>query len=205
LVASSSSPAERGPESRARIEAVVLGASAGAVEALSVVLPSIPRGFLVPLMVVVHTPPAYRNAMVELFQAKCPVPIKEAEDKEPIRQGTVYFAPPNYHLLVEKDRRLSLSIDEPVLYSRPSIDVLFETAAEAYGRGLAGIVLTGANSDGARGLRAVCEMGGVGVVQRPELAQESTMPQAALEACPGARVLSLEQIAMFLQNLGQQT
>jgi len=126
------------------------------------------------------------------------VDVREAEDKEPLEAGTVYFAPPDYHLLVELDRRLSLSSEEPVLYSRPSIDVLFESAADAYGSGLVGVVLTGANSDGARGLRAVRDAGGVALVQRPDQAQVAAMPQAALDACPGAVPLSLDEIASFL-------
>jgi two-component system chemotaxis response regulator CheB len=138
--------------------------------------------------------------MVELFRGRCRLDVREAEDKEPIRGGVVYFAPPDYHLLVEPDRRLSLSGDEPVHYSRPSVDVLFETAVDAYGAGLAGVVLTGANEDGARGLRAVLEAGGTAVVQRPDLAYAPAMPAAALAACPGARVLTLEEIATFLKE-----
>jgi two-component system chemotaxis response regulator CheB len=188
-------------ELRARVEAIVLGASAGAVEALSLLLPALPPGGGPPLLLVVHAPADPPSVMVELFQAKCRVPVKEAEDKEPIRAGTVYFAAPNYHLLVEADRRLSLSSDEPVLFSRPSIDVLFESAADAYGRGLAGIILTGASADGAQGLHAVWAAGGIALVQRPESAQAATMPQAALAACPGATIMSLEQMAEFLQDL----
>ena len=99
------------------------------------------------------------------MRARCAIRVREAEDKEPIEPGVVYFAPPDYHLLVEQDKRLSLSDDEPVLFSRPSIDVLFESAADAYGGGLIGVVLTGANSDGAKGLKAVVQAGGVAVVQ----------------------------------------
>jgi two-component system chemotaxis response regulator CheB len=181
-------------------EAVVIGASAGAVEALSAILPALPGDFPLPLLVVVHLPPDRDSVMVELFRARCRLEVREAEDKEPIRGGVVYFAPPDYHLLVEPDRRLSLSGDEPVHYSRPSVDVLFETAVDAYGAGLAGVVLTGANEDGARGLRAVLEAGGTAVVQRPDLAYAPAMPAAALAACPGARVLTLEEIATFLKE-----
>jgi two-component system chemotaxis response regulator CheB len=188
-------------ELQGRLEAVVLGASAGAVEALSRLLPALPRSAGLPLLLVVHAPADPPSVMVELFQAKCRIPVKEAEDKEPIQAGTVYFAPPNYHLLVEPDRWLSLSSDEPVLFSRPSIDVLFESAADVYGRGLVGIILTGANADGAQGLRAVCAAGGIALVQSPESAQAATMPQAALAACPGATIMSLEQMAEFLQDL----
>ncbi len=139
--------------------------------------------------------------MVDLFRSRCNMEVREAEDKEPVQEGTVYFAPPDYHLLVELDRRLSLSSEEPVQFCRPAIDVLFESAAEAYGPELVGVVLTGANADGAKGLRAICEAGGVAVVQRPSSALSPTMPEAALAACPTARVLGLSEIAVFLQEL----
>ncbi len=194
------------PEARptpvARIDAVVVGASAGAIEALSLILPELPSEFALPLMVVVHLPRDRRSALADLFQGRCRIEVKEAEDKEAIQPGTAYFAPPDYHLLIEPDRRLSLSSDEPVLYSRPSIDVLFETAADAYGENLLGIILTGANSDGARGLRKICEAGGQALVQSPESALVPAMPQAALAACPKARAMSLAQILGFLQGIG---
>lgn len=183
-------------------EAVVIGASAGALEALSVILPALPAGFSLPLIVVVHVPPDKRSVLAELFQAKCRIPVREAEDKEPISDGTVYFAPADYHLLVEADKSLSLSSDEPVLFSRPSIDVLFESAADAYGSALIAIILTGANQDGAMGMKAVVEAGGIALVQNPNGAFASTMPEAAIEMCPGARVMSLDAIAAYLQEVG---
>jgi two-component system, chemotaxis family, protein-glutamate methylesterase/glutaminase len=182
-------------------EAVVIGASAGALEALSVILPVLPAGFRLPLMVVVHVPPDKRSVLAELFQAKCRIPVREAEDKEPISGGTVYFAPPGYHLLVEVDRSLSLSSDEPVLFSRPSIDVLFESAADAYGSALIAIILTGANQDGAKGMHAVVEAGGIALVQSPDGAFASAMPEAAIATCPSARVMSLDAIAAYLQEI----
>ena len=121
-----------------KAEAVVIGASAGALEALSVILPSLPADYGLPVLIVVHVPPDKKSLLAELFQAKCGIEVREAEDKEPIRGGTVYFAPPDYHLLVETDKSLSLSDDEPVFYSRPSVDVLFESAADAYGPSLIG-------------------------------------------------------------------
>ena len=117
-----------------KAEAVVIGASAGALEALSVILTVSASRLSLPVLVVVHVPPDKKSLLAELFQAKCGIEVREAEDKEPISGGTVYFAPPDYHLLVETDKSLSLSDDEPVLYSRPSIDVLFESAADAYGQ-----------------------------------------------------------------------
>jgi two-component system, chemotaxis family, protein-glutamate methylesterase/glutaminase len=183
-------------------EAVVIGASAGALEALSVILPTLPAGFRLPLIVVVHVPPDKRSMLAELFQAKCQIPVREAEDKEPINPGTVYFAPSDYHLLVETEKSLSLSSDEPVLFSRPSIDVLFESAADAYGSALMAIILTGANQDGAKGMKAVAEAGGVTLVQDPDGAFASAMPEAAIEMCPGARVMSLDAITAYLQEVG---
>jgi two-component system chemotaxis response regulator CheB len=182
-------------------EAIVIGASAGAVEALSVILPSLPADYGLPLFVVVHVPPDKTSILAELFQAKCRIEVREAEDKEPISGGTAYFAPPDYHLLVETDKSLSLSNDEPVLWSRPSLDVLFESAADAYGPALIAIVLTGANQDGAKGLKAAIERGGIAIVQCPEGAYASAMPEAAIAECPGARVMSLGEIAAYLQGV----
>lgn len=180
--------------------AVVIGASVGAIEALSVLLPALPADYTLPVLVVVHVPPERKSALAGLFAERCQIAVKEAEDKEPISAGTVYFAPPDYHLLVESDFTLSLSSDEPVLYSRPAIDVLFESAADAYGSNLTGVVLTGGSSDGAAGLRAICEGGGTALVQDPESAEGEIMPRAALAACSGARMLSLAQIAASLKS-----
>jgi two-component system chemotaxis response regulator CheB len=186
---------------KGEVEAVVIGASAGAVDALSVILPALPAGFRLPVMVVVHVPPNKRSVLAELFSAKCRVPVREAEDKEPISGGTIYFAPPDYHLLVEVNKCLSLSSDEPVLFSRPSIDVLFESAADAYGSALIAIVLTGANHDGAKGMQAVAEAGGIAFVQNPDGAFASAMPAAVIKRCPSARVMSLNAIADHLQGV----
>jgi len=185
----------------AKAEAIVIGASAGALEALSAILPLLPADYGLPVMIVVHIPPDKKSVIAELFQAKCKIEVREAEDKEPIRGGTVYFAPPDYHLLVEADKTLSLSADEPVFYSRPSLDVLFESAADAYGPNLIAIVLTGANEDGAMGLKAVFEADGIAIVQRPEEAYAQGMPAAAMAACPEARVLSLKEIALYLTEI----
>jgi len=182
-------------------EAVVIGASAGALETLSLILPALPPGYRLPVMIVVHVPPDRKSFMAELLQAKCGVAVRQAEDKEPVSAGTVYLAPPDYHLLVESDRTLSLSDDEPVLFSRPSIDVLFESAADAYGPELIGIVLTGASHDGAIGLRAVAEAGGTVIVQDPATAYAAAMPEAAMLQCPAARVLTPVEIASLLRDI----
>ena len=134
---------------------------------------------------------------------KCKMSVKEAEDKEALQGGTVYFAPPDYHLLIEDNEIMSLSSDELVHYSRPSIDVLFESAADAYGNGVIGIVLTGANSDGSEGLRAIADRGGDAIVQDPAEAYSNPMPRAALALCPEAKIMTLEQIADYLQKGAQ--
>ena len=181
--------------------AVVIGASAGAIDALGAILPALPADYPLPVLVVVHVPAHRQSMLAELFGGRCALTVKEAEDKESVLPGTIYFAPSDYHLLVEPDFTLSLSSDEPILFSRPAIDVLFQSAADAYGDGLTGIILTGANSDGAEGLRAVLASGGTGFVQDPESAQGAAMPRAALAACPGARSASLVDIASHLQSI----
>ncbi len=182
--------------------AVVIGASAGAVQALQTILPALCAGYRLPVLVVVHVPPDRANMLVPLLQARCEITVKEAEDKERIVPGTVYFAPSDYHLLVETDESLALSIDEPVNYSRPSLDVLFQSAADTYGPGLVGVVLTGANHDGAAGLRAIVDAGGLAVVEDPATAYAAAMPLAALEACPSARIMNRDAIASYLSTLG---
>lgn len=186
------------------VEAIVIGGSAGAVEALSAILPVLPADYPWPIMVVVHLPPQHKSLLAGLLQNKSRVRIREAEDKEPILAGTVYFAPPDYHLLVEADARLSLSADEPVNYSRPSIDVLFESAADVFAEHLVGVVLTGANSDGASGLQSIVRGGGTAIVQRPESSYASTMPGAALSACPTAMILTVDEIARYLVQLAEE-
>jgi two-component system chemotaxis response regulator CheB len=184
------------------IEAIVIGASAGAIQALSQILPALPSDYPTPVLVVVHIPADRSDLLAPLFQAKCRLVVKEAEDKEPILPGFVYFGASDYHLLVETDHTLSLSADEPVLYSRPSIDVLFESAADAYGAALVGVILTGANEDGAAGLQAVAEAGGLALVEDPATAFAAAMPSAALNRCATARSMSLDDIAACLVGLG---
>ncbi|MGN7294456.1 chemotaxis protein CheB [Rhizobium sp. SAFR-030] len=184
-----------------RTSAIVIGASAGALDALSVILPRLPADFPHPLMIVVHVPPDKRSVLADLFGKKSRISAVEAEDKEPIKPGTAYFAPPDYHLLVEADMTLALTNEEPVLFSRPSIDVLFESAADIFGTALTAIILTGANQDGSQGSKAVAAAGGNVIVQDPEEAFASAMPEAAIKACPGARVMSLDAIADHLRSI----
>ncbi len=178
--------------------AIVIGASAGALDALSRVLADLPAGYALPVIGVTHLLADRPSLLAELLNSKCQIQVREAEDKEPVQPGVAYFAPPDYHLLIETDGRLSLSSEEPVMHSRPSIDVLFESAADAYGAALIGIVLTGANNDGSLGLQSILAAGGIGLVQCPAQAYATAMPLAALKRCPEARSMSLEEISAYL-------
>ncbi len=186
----------------AGIDAVVVGTSAGGVEALSALLPALPAESDITLFVVLHLPRDRRSLLPDIFARKCLLPVREAQDKEPVEPGTVYFAPNDYHLLLDSGPRLALSVDELVHHSRPSIDVLFESAADVYRDRLMGIILTGANEDGAEGLAAVHDSGGVTVVQEPETARSPQMVMSALKLRRPDYVLTLEQIAAMLATLG---
>ena len=196
-----SSAAQRSEKAHTGFGAVVIGGSAGSVEALSVLLPALPAGLQAAVLVVLHLPRNRPSLLCNIFRSRCALPLREAEDKEPIVPGTVYFAPPDYHLLVDDGPALALSVDAPVHYSRPSIDVLFESAADAYGSGLIGMLLSGANQDGARGLAAIEARGGLAVVQEPDSAGVRTMPESALARTTAARILTPLQMATFLTAL----
>jgi len=184
-----------------RVDAVVIGTSAGGVEALSRLLPALPRAAPAAVFVVLHLPRERPSLLVDIFAHRCEMAVREASDKEPVEAGTIYFAPPDYHLLVDEGPQLALSSDELVNFSRPAIDVLFESAADEYGERLLGIVLTGGNQDGAAGLQAVRAAGGMTIVQQPETAQVPYMPELALERGEVDYVLTLEQIAALLGTL----
>ena len=185
----------------ADIRAVAIGASAGGVQALSELLPALSRESQAAVFVVLHLPRDRPSLLVDVFSQKCALLVREAEDKEPVTPGTVYFAPPNYHLLVDAGPQLALSADDLVNHSRPSIDVLFDSAAQVYREHLLGIILSGANEDGAEGLAAVHDAGGLTVVQEPQTAQSSAMILSALERRPADLVLDLAGIAGLLQRL----
>jgi two-component system chemotaxis response regulator CheB len=187
---------------RGRIEAIVIGASAGGVEALGLILPALPATFRPSMLIVLHLPRERPSLLVEIYEKRCALPVREADDKEPIEPGTVYFAPPDYHMLVERNRQIALSTEEPVHYSRPSVDVLFESAAQVYGNKLLGVILTGANEDGAAGLHAIHRAGGVTVVQQPDSAKVPLMVVSALQRTPADFVLPLAGIAQLLTGLG---
>jgi two-component system chemotaxis response regulator CheB len=186
-----------------RIEAVVIGASAGGFEALLAVLKGLPASYPMPLVVVLHLPENHESRLAELFGLRLPLRAREARDKESLAAGTVYFAPSGYHLSIESDRSFSLSCEDRVSYARPSIDVLFASAADAYGKSLAGILLTGANHDGAAGLAGMRVAGALTIVQNPATAEVSTMPEAALRRMTPDLILPLAEINSLLHRLGQ--
>ena len=177
-----------------RLCAIVVGGSAGGIDALTVLLAALPRPLVVPVLVVLHIAAGSRTHWPIVFRGST-ASVAEAEDKDLAEPGHVYVAPPDYHLLVDECARLSLSADERVNLSRPSIDVLFESAAWSFGSAVLGIVLSGANSDGAAGLAAIRERGGACWVQLPETAAAAAMPRAALDAVPDAQVLTPREMA----------
>ena len=184
-----------------RVEAVVIGASAGGVEALGALLPALPAGYTLPVFCILHLPGDRESRLAELFAERLPLRVKEAVDKEAIEPGTVYFAGAGYHLSVESDFTFSVSCEPPVHFARPAIDVLMESSADAYGAGLAGILLTGANHDGAAGMAAIHAAGGLTVVQDPDEAQVATMPQSAIDRFTPHLILPLARIGALLPML----
>jgi two-component system, chemotaxis family, protein-glutamate methylesterase/glutaminase len=181
-----------------RYAAVVIGVSAGGIEALKVLLSALPASFPLPIAIVQHRDQRSNSFLATYLDALSGIAVSEAEDKEPLCAGHAYLAPAGYHLLIETDRSLSLSVDPRVNYSCPSIDVLFESAADVFAETLIGIVLTGANADGAQGLKTIKARGGLAVVQDPRTASSTAMPMAALGATPVDHVVDLERIAPLL-------
>jgi two-component system chemotaxis response regulator CheB len=184
-----------------RFEAVVIGGSAGGVDALVTLLPALPASYALPVICILHMPGDRESRLAELFAERLPLPVREAADKEEILPGTVYFAGPRYHLSVEHDRTFSLSCEPPVHFARPAIDVLMESSADAYGPGLVGILLTGANHDGADGMAHIRARGGFTVVQDPTDAQVATMPEAAIGRSHPNLILPLARIHTLLPML----
>lgn len=197
-------PSSRSPQALHRpagYDAIVVGGSSGGIDALLHMLPALPATLRAAVLVVMHLPRDRRSLLADIFRHRCALPLQEAHDKDAIAPGTVYFAPPDYHLLVDAGPRLALSVDAPVHFSRPSIDVLFESAADQYGERLLGILLSGANEDGARGLQAIAAAGGLVVVQDPASASMPAMPQAALARVAADHVLPPADIADLLVDL----
>jgi two-component system chemotaxis response regulator CheB len=181
-------------------EIVVVGTSSGGLAALRTVFSGLPKGFEIPIAVIQHRHRDSDTLLARFLQEHTQLRVCEVEDKQPLEAGSVFVAPANYHMLVEEGN-FSLSTEAPVRYSRPSIDVAMTSAAVAYGHRAVGVILTGANADGAEGLRRIADSGGMTVVQDPSSAESTTMPKAALAAVPVARVFALDRIASFLCTL----
>ncbi len=187
-----------------KYQAVVIGASAGGTNTLQKILPALPPSFSLPIIIAQHLHPQQAGAALLYYCEGCTLNVKDADEKEAIRSGFVYFAPPNYHLLIENDHTFSLSVDEKVNYTRPSVDVLFESAADAYGAALIGIILSGGNQDGAAGLLRIRERGGLTIVQDPREAEVDYMPQAAIEHARPTHILAASEISRLLCSLTTQ-
>ncbi|TBV74489.1 chemotaxis protein CheB [Pseudoxanthomonas winnipegensis] len=185
------------------LDAIVIGASAGGVMALQTLLASLPATLAQPVLIVLHLPRDRPSKVAQIVGAHCALEVDEAQDKQPLRAGQVLIAPPDYHLLVEDAGHVALSLDEPVLFSRPAIDPLFETAAEVFGPRLLAILLTGASSDGSEGVAAVRRAGGTAWIQTPADASSPLMPASALARAGADAVLSLAEFCHHLSALSR--
>ena len=187
-----------------KYEAIVIGASAGGFHAVTTILGPLPVNYPLPVIIVQHRAKHSHDLLEEVLQCKCSMAIKQADEKEKIERARVYVAPPDYHLLVENDRTFSLSSEPQVQFSRPSIDVLFETAAYVFKDKLIGIILSGSNSDGAAGVSLIRRMGGLTIAQDPEEAQYSFMTQASINTHNVQHIWKLNEIYAFLQSLAPE-
>lgn len=185
----------------ARLEAIVIGCSSGGLAALTPLLRALEPPLAQAIVVCSHSGDHGTGLLASLLGRHCRLPVREARERFPVAPGTIHLAPPGYHLMIERERRFALSVDEPVHYSRPSIDVLFESAAAAYGARVAGVVLTGASADGALGLACIRHNGGLAIVQDPAEAPAPAMPSAALARAGADHCLPLAQIASLLHRL----
>ena len=181
---------------------VVVGTSWGGLAALRELVSCLPGDLSIPVVLVQHRHKQSDHTLWTLLQDRTELPVCEVEDKTPIERGKVFVAPPDYHLLVELDSFV-LSVDDPIRYARPSIDVTFSSAADTFGAGTIGVVLTGANADGAEGLRRIAERGGLALVQEPATAESPTMPAAALKAVPAARVMTVGAMGALIGELSR--
>ena len=182
-------------------KAVVIGSSTGGTRALSLILPNLPADYSVPIVIVQHLHPRSDGYLSRFLNERCQVNVKLAESQERIEPGKVYIAPPNHHFLIRRGEFCRLTKTAKVNYARPSVDLLFESAAQIYREKLIGIILTGANGDGSKGLKRIKEFGGVTIVQNPKTAQVEEMPKAALNATTVDRILSLDRIGFLLSTL----
>ncbi|WP_421828116.1 chemotaxis protein CheB [Larkinella sp.] len=182
---------------------VVIGGSAGSIEVLLKLLPALSSPLSLAIVIVLHRKNSTDSSLADLLSSRTLIPLHEVEDKDPVMPGTIYLAPADYHLLIEKEEVFSLDGSEKVNYSRPSLDVTFESAADVYGSSLVGILLSGANADGTAGLNLIKARGGVLIAQKPETAQTAFMPQHAIQHAPIDHVLSVEEMAVFINSLSR--
>lgn len=184
-----------------KIELVVIGGSAGSLEALLEILPGLKDVFAVPIVLVLHRKQSNDSILADLLTARSSLRVKEIEEKESPRKGTLHIVPPDYHVLFEQDHTFSLDVSERINYSRPSIDVVYQSAADVYQNKLACILLSGANADGTDGFRYVQKMGGVTIAQSPESAEVSYMPEQAIAANVATHVMDIKSIISYLNSL----
>jgi len=187
-----------------KYEAIVIGVSSGGMNAMKTIFSLLPANFSTPIVIVQHIGSHSENVWIQLLNDKSKLEIKEADEKEIIEKGKVYIAPANYHLLIERDKTFSLTIDEKVNFARPSIDVLFESAAEAYQNKLIGVILTGSNNDGTKGIRRIKDYGGLTIVQDPDTAESGFMPASVIASFLPDYVLPLEEIIKILIKIDIQ-
>ncbi len=183
-------------------QAIVIGASSGGLQVLKQLLPALPAEFSCPILIVQHISPVSENYLTVILDKISQIRVKEADEKEIILPGTAYVAPPDYHMLVETDKTLSFSVEDKVNYSRPSIDVLFQTASDTYKEHLIGILLTGANADGSEGMSYIKKGGGFTIVQDPAESESPFMPKSAIQHNPPDLILTLDGIIEQLLKPG---
>jgi two-component system chemotaxis response regulator CheB len=187
-----------------RYEAIVIGVSSGGMNAMKIIFSLLPENFRIPIIIVQHVGSHSENVWIKLLNDKSKLEIKEADEKEKIENGKVYVAPANYHLLIERNKTFSLTIDEKVNFARPSIDVLFESAAEVYQNKLIGVILTGSNNDGTKGIRRIKEYGGLTIVEDPDTAESGFMPASVIASFLPDYILPLEEIVKILIKIDIQ-
>ncbi len=189
---------------QAKYKCIAVGVSAGGTRALEKILPQLNANLPFAIVIVQHLHPQQEGFFIKYFNGMCKMEVKEANEKEKLKAGTVYFAPPNYHLLLEDNETFSLNVDPKVNYARPSIDIFFECAAQVYREKLVGIILTGANSDGAKGLLKIIQEQGTAVVQDPRDAEIPSMPKAAIKICNAHYILDLNGIASLINEFADK-
>ena len=184
-----------------KIKMLVIGGSAGSLDVLMDVLPKLRKDIDFSIVIILHRKKDSESLLADLLSSRSPLPVNEIEDKQPILQGVIYLAPPDYHVLIEKNDTFSLDVSEKVNFSRPSIDVSFESAADVYPNAIAGLLLSGANADGTEGLKCIKEKNGLVIVQQPGTADVAYMPQQAINEIKVDAILKKEEIALYINNL----